>query len=153
MGPASPGVTCEALRHPPEWERVIGRHFLLGFPWFGADGHVRRSLLEQLAHRGPACWDLWGPEPRRRDAARFVSEAFGRAAGWPNPIFVPDDPLELVTFKPHSLLGDDLGLENAMLEIERHLGLVSGSGWQDFASGSTFGQLIDRLLERSGRRA
>lgn len=144
-------MPCQPLTHPPEWKAVVERAFLLGVPVIGPQEAVRRSLCAQLAPRTPECWGEWGSDERRVALARFMARELGEYCGeWPNPVFVPDDPLELVAWNPASSYIDDLGIATAIMDIERHLGIrLEDRAWEHLWRGS-FGAAVNSLLARAG---
>jgi len=132
------------LQFPKDWPRIVKPHFLLGLPIVGAQERVYRDLCAQLAPRTEECWDQWGTTGPRIDLARFIARAFGEAADWPNPIFVPDDPFVLVTWDHDACGLDDMAGDDALQDIARHAG-VKGINWRRFDA-CTLGQVVDQLL-------
>lgn len=144
-------MACTPLSFPPEWEAVVRGDFLLGIPLIGPQEKVHKAISSQLAQRGHECWREWGPLKARVSLAQFASAALGKAAGWPNPIFVPDDPFTLVAFNYRATSIDGLEVIDALRLIERYVGhALARNEWEQLSAGS-FGAVIDRLLE-GGRR-
>jgi hypothetical protein len=137
------------LRYPADWPKVVGRHFLLGLPLVGAQASVYRELREQLSLRTIACWQQWGASATRIDMAQFLAMQLGRAADWPNPIFIPDDPFILAAWDHDSCVIDDLAVLCAFDAVSEHAGIPRRSiDWSRFAN-SSVGEVVDHLLHAS----
>lgn len=94
-------------------------------------------LGEQLADRRSFPADAWGAGGR----AAFA-EAAGRIVadeiGWPNPHFLPDDPLEVVLYCPAGDGGEGLAIGD---ELEKAFGRRC-----TFGGSRTFGEFVDGNL-------
>jgi hypothetical protein len=139
---------CPRLNHPPKWKDVVSRALLLGIPLVGPQRSVYKNLCRQLAGRNADCWRAWGDDPKRLVIAKFVAGKFAEAAEWPNAIFIPADPFELIAWDHNSYAIDDLSLLDALLEIEKHLAIhLTDEQWR-FVFKKSFGEAVDFLVEQ-----
>jgi hypothetical protein len=137
------------LRYPADWPKVIERHFLLGLPLVGAQASVYRALCEQLSLRTVECWREWGESATRIDMAQLLAMQLGRAADWPNPIFVPDDPFILAAWDHDSCVIDDLAVLCVLDAVSEHAGIPKRSmDWSRFEN-SSLGEVVDHLIRGS----
>lgn len=141
-------MSWHPLKHPPEWKLVVGRAFLLGVPVIGPQVAVYESLCAQLAGRPPECWHAWGTDRRRVDLARFMARALGDVCGWPNPVFLPEDPIELVAWSQDDV---DFDVEEACMRIEEHLGIGADAAAREHMMGRSFGEAVDHLLGQASQ--
>ncbi|HZN66517.1 MAG TPA: hypothetical protein VFB66_14605 [Tepidisphaeraceae bacterium] len=169
--PQSAFVTPRALywlagEKPPERWAVIGALYALilgGFVagcavhpgWmlvglagmFGLVAFHRRNgrdaveqLAEQLSQRPSFPADAWGSDHRAAFAAA-VGRIIADELAWPNPHFLPDDPLEIVFYCPAGDGGEGLVILD---NFEKMFGRDC-----DFPAVNTFGEFIDRNLATS----
>ena len=128
--------------YPPtdRWKR-----FFIGVRWLGPDLSFFKQLRSQQGARVPGCMTGWGGGDRQALAAH-VSSIFAKQLRWPCPYFLPNDKLAVIAGGPEFRSIDDLGADEAVGEIEEHLGITMGAAfWQAAASG-TLGELVDQLL-------
>jgi hypothetical protein len=141
-------VNWPALQFPRQWPDIRRRSLLLGIPFIGPQAFAYDDICQQLALRTAECWTLWGPNEARVKAAQFVAKTVAEEVQWPNPIFLPDDPFELVFWDHKSCVIDDLSLVGAFVTIEDHFNRSSSE--EEFAhlAQGTFGGYVDFLLKR-----
>lgn len=125
------------------------RSLLLGIPVIGPQAGAYRDICAQLALRTPECWSLWGTDEARVKAAQFVAKTLGEAVEWPNPVFIPDDPCELLFWDHKSCAIDDLSLVGALVEIETYFNVSPSEEELDTLAAGTFGAYVDFLLGRT----
>jgi len=141
-------MNCSPLNYPPKWKEVVRRSLLLGIPLVGPQRSVYKNLCQQLASRNADCWSLWGDDLKRLAVAKFVTKKLAEAASWPNAIFIPADPFELVAWDHNSCVVDDLSLTSALLEVERQFAIhLTDEQWGLFFTKS-FGEVVDFLVEQ-----
>ncbi len=124
------------------------RSFLLGFPLIGPQAGAYRDICAQLEQRTPECWSLWGDDARLK-AAQFVAGTLAEAVEWPNPIFIPEDPYELLFWDHKSCAIDDLSLVDAMMQIEEHFKVSPSEKQMETFETGTVGGYVDFLLGRT----
>ncbi len=142
-------MNCAPLRFPPQWPDICRRSFLLGFPLIGPQAGAYDDICTQLSQRTPDCWSTWGPDKARLEAARFVARTVAEAVEWPNPIFVPDDPYDLVFWDHKSCVVDDLSLIDALMEIDGHFHANPSEDEMGMLAAGTLGPYIDYLLTQA----
>ena len=142
-------MTWLPLQVPPQWPDIRRRSLLLGIPLIGPQAGAYDHICQQLALRTADCWALWGPNEARVQAAQFVARTVGEEVEWPNPIFIPDDPFELVFWDHKSCAVDDLSLVGAFMTIESHFGASPSDEDLDRFQEGTFGAYVDFLLQAS----
>ena len=142
----------EPLQYPKDWPRVVKRHFLLGLPFVGAQEPVYRDICAQLRARTDEYWNTWGDFGARQALARFVAHSLATAAQWPVPIFIPPDPFVLMAWDHRAVSVDDLSVQFALDEIAEHIGVKRNViAWDRFEH-STFGEVVDNLLQLKPER-
>ena len=146
-------MNCRPLQFPRQWPDVRRRSLLLGFPLIGPQAGAYRDICNQLSSRTAECWALWGPDQARVQAAQFVATALAEAVEWPNPIFIPDDPYELVCWDHKSCAIDDLSLVGAFMEIESHFNREPPDNEFELFYQGTVGAYVDFLLYGTTPRA
>ena len=139
-------MNCVPLRLSPQWPDLRRRSLLVGFPLIGPQVGAYLDIRAQLAQRTPECWSLWGPDPARIEAAQYVAKTLAAAVEWPNPIFIPADPCELLFWDHKSCAIDDLSLVGAWVEIETHFNVNPSEKELDTLGAGTFGGFVDYLL-------
>ena len=139
------------LQFPPQWPDIRRRGLLLGIPLIGPQAGAHDDICQQLALRTAECWTLWGPNEARVKAAQFVAKTVAEEVRWPNPIFIPDDPSELVFWDHKSCVVDDFSLLGAFMKIEDHFGASSSEADLDRLWERTFGGYLDFLLQAGSR--
>ncbi len=138
------------LQFPPQWPDIRRRSFLLGIPFIGPQAGAYENLCKQLQVRTAECWALWGTnECRRRKAAQFVANIVGEELRWPNPIFIPDDPTELV-FWNESCATDDLCVIPVFVKIEMTYNRCPLEDEEGRLAQGTFGSYVDFLIGANG---
>jgi hypothetical protein len=142
-------VNCSPLQFPRQWPDMRRRSFLLGFPLIGPQAGAYQDICAQLQQRTPDCWSLWGAADARVKAAQFVAKTLGEAVEWPNPIFVPEDPFELLFWDHKSCAIDDLSLVGAFVEIESHFNAQPSEKEMDALAAGTVGGYVDFLLRQA----
>jgi hypothetical protein len=81
--------------------------------------------------------------------AQFLARELGRAADWPNAIFLPQDPFILVAWDHDSCGIDDLAVLSALEAVCQRAGIPRRSiDWTRFAS-SPVGAVVDHMLRAS----
>lgn len=139
---------CPPLNHPPKWKDVVSRALLLGIPLVGPQRSVYKNLCRQLASRNADYWKTWGDDSIRLAGAKFVAGKLAEAANWPNSIFIPADPFELIAWDHNSCVVDDLSLTSALLEVEKHFEIdLIDKQWESIFKKS-FGEAVDFLIEQ-----
>lgn len=138
----------QPLSWPPEWSGT-GRHrgFLLGVPFVGKQEDVFRHIANQLIERTPDCLELWGSPGRRRTLAAVCAQAIKTGLGWPNALFIPEDPVEILLWDKTAYIVDHLIVPEILEKMERAAGVPRQSDeWWESLSEHTFGSVIDRLI-------
>ena len=121
----------------------------MGVPIFGPQARLHRDLCVQLRARSVGCLKEWGEEPRRKALANDVSQIMSSLLDWPNPLFLPRDPFEVLCWDHSAYTIDDLRVDSALMAIEKLLGMPPEDEFWRQARALTFGDVIDRLMARS----
>jgi len=137
----------EPLQFPPHYPPVDKwKRFFLGVRWLGPDLSFFKDLRIQQGARDPVLMDQWGGGIRQQTAAD-IGAIFARRLRWPSSCFLPDDHIAVIASGPRfSSMDGDLDTEEAIREIEEHLGTaLPRSFWIRMAS-ARFSELVDRIL-------
>ena len=104
---------------------------------------VVADVCRQLLARPPAA-EAWGTDPRRTELGLLVSERIADEFGWPDVLFFPDDPLDVLSCPP----GDGLEWVVIMHAVERRLGRKVRGVFVERTDLSTWtlGRLVDYCL-------
>jgi hypothetical protein len=96
----------------------------------GSNRQVWRTLLEQARLRTPECLSLWQVYTiEERELADRISTVIYHSLQWPNPVFVPRDPFQILVWD----YTGDLKTGETLCAIEKSLGLLrlSDERWDD----------------------
>lgn len=138
-------LTVQPLKFPFDWNRLSSlQKVLLWFPLFGPQVSARRSIIRQLKRRTVndlKMWDDFSSDEKR--IARIVSGIIQNQFSYPNDLFMPNDPFEIMIWDS---LGD-LGTTEVVSDIEEKLALKrKDSGeWESLAR-EDFGTVVSMLL-------
>ena len=93
---------------------------LSGIPFIGPEAKVYQAVKQQLLSRSADSQVLWQQfSVVEIEAAKTIATLAKENLGWPNVLFIPEDPLALVLWDRHS----DLGLTELVAQIEQKLHL------------------------------
>ena len=137
----------EPLSWPPEWKGKSPRKSLLsGLPFIGPEQKAYKFVAKQLESRASSALELWGKNAERRKLADYCSDLFRAELGWPNGLFIPQDPFEIVSWDRFSTVVDELRIPSIISKIEQHVGIQPlWDEWWSESSKLTYGEVIDRL--------
>lgn len=136
-------MAVEALSWPFEWGKLSRLdRFLLGVPFIGAQAKAKRPLNARLARRTPACLELWGA--RRADAEKF-SRVLARELAWPNALFIPEDPFDILCWDAGAYAVDDLRVDAVLMDLEKAAGRVLPDDEAESPLKKRFGEVVDIL--------
>lgn len=124
--------------------------FFLGAPFVGTERRIHKFICDQLRSRDETCLDGWGSEGDRREFALRCCALIRRALEWPNALFIPEDPVEILAWDRRSVVIDEFRTAVLVEELEKAAGLPKQTDavWEE-AGGLTLGQLVDWLLAMS----
>jgi hypothetical protein len=115
----------------------------MGIPFLGPQLRMYRSICKQLEDRNPEVLESWGFNPSRRHAVEIVSRIIAERNEWPNSLFIPEDPLWILTWNRHSTAIDELADLDITSHIEKALDVnLRDCRWVD----PPYGRFIDDLL-------
>jgi APA family basic amino acid/polyamine antiporter len=107
---------------------------------------VLNYLRDQIQSR-PACIDRWGNDIQRRELAELACRVLAKEMSWPNAHFLPDDPVNLLTF---NLDGVDEHVEIVMVAHALKKAINRKLSWDKvkLLSGetTTLGNIIDAAI-------
>ena len=143
---------CPPLDWPEDWKRPKRLDtLLLGIPFIGPQHRTRQSICEQLRARDPGCLSLWEESVERFRIARTVSAIVKDELNWPNDLFIPADPCEILFWDFTAYWVDDLKLLAVIQQLEDALHFhLKDETWESVFS-YRFGELVDFLLERQNQ--
>jgi len=100
-----------------------------------------------LRQRDDTCLEAW--DERRLALARTVSHTIKKHLYWPHDLFVPDDPLEILTWDYTASSIDIHNTGTVVLEIEdRAMVSIDDELWSQALDNWTLGRLVDEILAR-----
>jgi hypothetical protein len=138
---------CRSLEWPINWKRTTGiQSLFLDVPFIGTRALVWKNLCSQMRERTTACLNDWEVFQREeKELARRISAIVRDGLGWPNDLFIPSDPFEIVVWDHYG----DLGTTEVVNEIERQFSLrFTDSEWKELRQ-ITFGEVVGFLVGRS----
>jgi len=143
-------MSVAALSWPFDWGRLSKLdRFLLGMPLIGAQAKAKRHIDAQLRGRTPECLRLWSPE--RVDLARRLSDILAFQFRWPNALFIPDDPLQILCWDAGAYAVDDLRCQAALIDLEKSADRVLPDEEVESLLRKRFGEVVDVLSGRPAR--
>src|SRR4051794_13065460 len=92
--------------HPLFWPDQIRRpsgldRFLADLPYFGLYARKRHEVVSQLEARDPALLDeSWKDHPSPSDQRNEIARLVQFHLGWPNTLYSPHDPCEILFWDP-----------------------------------------------------
>lgn len=103
------------------------------------------NIIEKhIVARPPIPPEIWGPDPRRQQMGAFISKLIGECIVWQADRFIPDDPLEIVFSRRHTIGDDDMDFYYRIEEeFQDEIDLRHYPG--DFDT-QTIGDLVDYCL-------
>ena len=133
------------LRWPKYWRDPTNlQKSLLGVPVIGIQDKTFRELCEQLAARDESRGDEWESEEDARLAER-VTAILARHLGWPSDRFIPRDPFEIVCWDRRAYPNNDLVQLEALLEIEREIGVGFPDDFWSWSFAQIYGDVIEGI--------
>lgn len=129
--------------YPPtdRWQR-----FFIGVRWLGPDLSFFKQLSAQQRFRTSELLGQWGGGTRQQ-AATEISAILARHLRWHSPYFLPGDNVGAIAGGPRfNSIDGDLDAENAIGEIEEHLGVTMPKSFWWTSGSSTLGEIVDQLL-------
>ena len=105
-------------------------------------------IASQIQARTLSTHVAWGEDEPRRTVAAALCDAIREEFGWPNPHYLPDDPLRLVAWRRSA----DVELLFALHDLEGRL-KVDAMPSADFDyDNATLADLVDAIVRRTGSR-
>ena len=105
--------------------------------------------MQLLSQRQPAPKAAWGNDPRRATVAEEVVKQCTDAIGWENPLFLPEDPFEIMI----QLQTGDMCEIDAIMRIEKVFSVKFSQAeigkWVE--NQTSFGDVVDYILATSPR--
>jgi hypothetical protein len=126
----------------PRWYKRVEHGFLSDVPIIGAHARLHREVCAQLRHRRPRCLVEWR-DPIRLAALVSVAPIVKEYGRWPNTLFLPNDPCDLLFWK----WDNQLMRAEAMMVILDEWRVPSEA--LDDVGTLLLGTLIDRLIDES----
>ena len=129
-------LTLDKSGHPKRWYDLIGDI---------QSKSIHADLSSQLGARDETVLDLWKEYPENIGTlARQISKILMDNLSWPNPYFIPSDPVDLLFRSP---LGD-LEIEESAMAVEAIVGKrISDKIWQELIK-LEFGDFLLQLNEQ-----
>lgn len=123
------------------------KKFFIGVRWLGPDLHFFRELRDQQAQRTNVLMVAW-TTAAERELASLLGRHFRDLIGWRSNIFLPEDRFQVIAYGPRFQSMDNLLFEEALLGIEKDMGMkFEDAFWQQTVDW-TFGQVVRAMLER-----
>lgn len=140
------------LAWPPSWERCRPKsrftRFFVGVPFIGPQAGAFRFVCRQLASRNQSCLDLWGSDPLRSQLAAKVSAILKDYLRWPNSLFIPPDPFQIVGWDHTVYSVDHLLVTEAFMVIEDKTGAKLSDSFFEDCWDLPYGNVIALIQER-----
>jgi len=108
-------------------------------PMVGADSRAHRAIAKQLRARHIQCLDNWGAQVAIYQVLCVVSPVVKEYGEWPNTLFLPDDPCDILFWDPSM----ELKTVEAMNVLERDLSIPADI-FDDLIQ-IKYGELISRI--------
>jgi hypothetical protein len=118
--------------------------FLRGVPLVGPDARAHRAISRMLKRdRRVDCLLEWGTDPKTYCVVAVCSCIIREYFNWPNVLFLPDDPCQILFWNP----SEDLHIEEATCVISETFQL-RGDPFHDLSK-ITYGTLINRIVAQA----
>ena len=141
-----PGVVgmIEPLQWPQCWlERNALQRFLTGTRFFGIEKRAYRETCRQLDGRGGSCVEACADSYVDLTLLNQVSEWIKEYFHWPNAHFIPEDPMEILTWDYEAIAVDhNLSHVRLLMDIEDNIGEVPDDETGAAAFNGTYGELM-----------
>lgn len=129
----------EALCWPNSFKRATAfQQFFRDVPIIGLDARAHAFICRQLIGRSPDCSRVWDSDARSAKCLKELLRIISDVYCWPNDLFLPEDPCEIVFWCPRN----DLKTAEAMMRISEKFELHDQ--FLDDFQRLSFGELVLR---------
>jgi hypothetical protein len=130
-----------SLSFPKEWVSPTStQRMFKDLPFVGLEKKVHDSICHQLELRSQICLSLWSDYSISvLDIRESVSQLIRDYFGWPNTLYIPEDPCDVLLWSP----GDGMLSVEAMCVIQEKYSTCID--WESLK----FGDLLYKLVHSS----